>query len=88
MVMTGPSDKGERLWPWVGAARGVRWFLAAGGGPTLPRFQRLGDRVTCGVVDGFTVCVPTRDNDSREALKRTPPAPFPQPLPASAGPSH
>lgn len=78
MVMTGPSDKGERLWPWV---------RAAGGGPTLPLFQRLGDRVTCGVVDGFTVCVPSRDSDFREALKRAPPAPFPQPLPASAGPS-
>lgn len=35
MVTTGPSNKGERLWPWVGAALGVLWFLAAGGGPTL-----------------------------------------------------
>ncbi|GEL72254.1 hypothetical protein MVI01_40380 [Myxococcus virescens] len=79
MVMTGPSDKGERLWPRVGAA-GERL--------TPPRFQRLGDRVTCGVVVGFTVCVPARDSDFREALKRAPPAPFSQPLPASAGPSH
>ncbi|WP_284662616.1 DUF6311 domain-containing protein [Myxococcus sp. SDU36] len=52
----------------------------------LPLFQRLGDRVTCGMVDGFTVCVPTRDSAFREALKRAPPAPFLQEPPAAAGP--
>ncbi len=35
VATTGPVDKGEKLLPWVGAALGVLWFLAAGGGPTL-----------------------------------------------------
>ncbi|WP_426755409.1 DUF6311 domain-containing protein [Myxococcus sp. Y35] len=47
----------------------------------LPLFQRLGDRVTCGVLDGYTVCVTARDGRFREALRQAPPAPFP-PSPA------
>ncbi|MCP3102308.1 DUF6311 domain-containing protein [Myxococcus sp. K15C18031901] len=37
-------------------------------------FRRLGDAVTCGVLDGFQVCVAEREGRFREALARTAPA--------------
>ena len=36
-------------------------------------FRRLGDAVTCGVLDGFQVCVAEREGRFREALARTAP---------------
>ncbi|WP_226994122.1 DUF6311 domain-containing protein [Myxococcus hansupus] len=45
-----------------------------------PLFERLGDRVTCGALDGYTVCVAARDGAFRESLKQaSPPPPAPAP---------
>jgi hypothetical protein len=50
----------------------------------LPLFQRLGDRVTCGSLDGYSVCVTARDSRFRDALSHAPPPLFPTaPLPAA-----
>ncbi|WP_342374089.1 DUF6311 domain-containing protein [Myxococcus stipitatus] len=49
-------------------------------GPRLAQFQRLGERVTCGTVEGFNVCVAASSGKFRELLLRaaaptqTPPA--------------
>lgn len=42
--------------------------------PERARFQRLGPEVTCGVLDGFTVCVAAKEGRFREALLRPPSA--------------
>lgn len=46
--------------------------------PELARFQRLGPGVTCGVLDGFMVCVAAKEGRFREALMRAASAPVPQ----------
>lgn len=46
--------------------------------PERARFERLGPGVTCGVLDGFTVCVAAKEGPFREALMRAPSAPVPQ----------
>lgn len=50
--------------------------------PKLELFQRLGDRVTCGLVEGFTLCVTARESRFRETLLRTP---VRAPMPPTAG---
>ncbi|WP_164000798.1 DUF6311 domain-containing protein [Pyxidicoccus caerfyrddinensis] len=40
--------------------------------PRLELFQRQGERVTCGELEGFTVCVVAREGQFREALRRNP----------------
>ncbi|WP_254038997.1 DUF6311 domain-containing protein [Myxococcus guangdongensis] len=39
--------------------------------PKLALFERLGERVTCGTVEGFKVCVATREGRFRDALLTT-----------------
>ncbi|MFY1827774.1 DUF6311 domain-containing protein [Myxococcus fulvus] len=39
--------------------------------PKLALFERLGERVTCGTVEDFNVCVATRDGRFRDALLTT-----------------
>lgn len=46
--------------------------------PERARFQRLSPGVTCGMLDGFTVCVAAKKGQFREALMRAPSAPVPQ----------
>lgn len=50
----------------------------------LPLFQRLGDRVTCGVLEGYTVCVTARSSPFRDALSHATPPPFSQQPPPAA----
>jgi hypothetical protein len=46
--------------------------------PERAQFQRLSPGVTCGMLDGFTVCVAAKEGQFREALTRAPSAPVPQ----------
>jgi hypothetical protein len=46
--------------------------------PERARFQRLSIGVTCGMLDGFTVCVATKEGQFGEALMLAPSAPVPQ----------
>jgi hypothetical protein len=46
--------------------------------PEQARFQRLGPAVTCGLLDGFTVCVAAKEGRFREALMHAPSMPVPQ----------
>ncbi|WP_141333576.1 hypothetical protein [Myxococcus sp. AB025B] len=39
--------------------------------PKLALFQRLGEQVTCGNVDGFNICVAAREGRFREALLKS-----------------
>ncbi|PTL78965.1 DUF6311 domain-containing protein [Vitiosangium sp. GDMCC 1.1324] len=55
--------------------------------PKLAVFQRLGPSVTCGVLDGFTVCVAAKEGRFREALMRAPSPSVPLPTPEGATPS-
>jgi len=46
--------------------------------PERARFQRLSPDVTCGMLDGFTVCVAAKEGKFREALMRAPSVPVSQ----------
>jgi hypothetical protein len=46
--------------------------------PERARFQRLGPGVTCGMLDGFTICVAAKEGQFREALLRAASAPVAQ----------